>query len=99
MRRVVRGRPQTPLLLLNAYDDPIVPGLSLERAMEAARANPSLMLVLTSHGGHLGWCERGERAPWGGPDWVERVACGFLETALDVALSDGCDQIGCEIFD
>ena len=64
----------TPLLLLNAYDDPIVPGGSLCDAIERARANPHLVLALTSHGGHLGWCE--ESDPWGAPAWTERVACG-----------------------
>ena len=90
---------RTPLLLLNAYDDPIVPGLSLERAIAAARANPDIVFALTSHGGHLGWCERGEKAPWGGPAWVERVACGFLEAALQLEPSESCEQLGCKLFD
>ena len=41
-----------------------------------------VMMAVTSHGGHLGWCDRGEG--WGGPGWVERVACGFLETAMEL---------------
>ena len=87
----------TPLLLLNAYDDPIVPGGSLCDAIEAARDNPQLLMVLTSHGGHLGWCERDD--PWGAPLWTERVACSFLEAALDIRPAESCETIGCEIFD
>ena len=37
---------------------------------------------MTSHGGHLGWCERDD--PWGGCAWVERATCGFLEAALEL---------------
>ena len=89
---------QAPLLLLNAYDDPIVPGASLCGAIDAARANPNLVMALTSHGGHLGWCERSD--PWGGPAWTEKVACGFLEAALETALpADACETVACEIFD
>ena len=67
------GQIAAPLLLLNAFDDPIVPGWSLCRALDAARANPQVVVALTSHGGHLGWCDRGD--PWGGPRWTERVCC------------------------
>ena len=44
-------------------------------------------MAVTSHGGHLGWCDRGEG--WGGPGWVERVACGFLETAMELQSEEG----------
>ena len=88
---------QTPTLLLNAFDDPIVPGGSLRRAIDAARANPQIVLALTSHGGHLGWCEQGD--PWGGPTWTERVSCGFLEAALDLDKAEACETVGCELFD
>ena len=87
----------TPTLLLNAFDDPIVPGGSLRRAIDAARANPQIVLALTSHGGHLGWCEQGD--PWGGPTWTERVSCGFLEAALDLDKAEACETVGCELFD
>ena len=91
------GLLQTPTLLLNAYDDPIVPGTSLRRALDAARANPNLLMALTSHGGHLGWCE--PDAITGGPTWVERVSCGFLEAVLGLDAADTCETIGCEVFD
>ena len=91
------GQIAAPLLLLNAFDDPIVPGWSLCRALDAARANPQVVVALTSHGGHLGWCDRGD--PWGGPRWTERVCCGFLEAALEIEPSETCETVGCEIFD
>jgi alpha-beta hydrolase superfamily lysophospholipase len=40
----------TPLLLLNAYDDPIVPGASLVDAVAHARVNEHIVMALTSHG-------------------------------------------------
>ena len=83
--------------MLNALDDPIVPGGSLATAIRAARHNPQLLLALTSHGGHLGWCEKAD--PWGGPSWTERVACGFLEAALEISPATDCETIGCEIFE
>ena len=86
-----------PLLLLNAFDDPIVPGSSLRAAIEHARANPNVLMALTSHGGHLGWADRD--SPWDGPNWTERVVCGFLEAALDVEPAVTCEQISCEVFD
>ena len=88
---------EAPLLLLNAFDDPIVPGASLCDAIERARANPHLVMALTSHGGHLGWCERAD--PWGAPAWTERVVCGFLETALGIEAATQCETVGCEVFD
>ena len=88
---------ETPLLLLNAFDDPIVPGPSLLGALDAARENENIVMAVTSHGGHLGWCERDD--PWGGPAWTERVACGFLEAALEITPATTCETIGCEIFE
>ena len=137
----------TPLLLLNAYDDPIaprlaeewfralpvpgrvapqpswasaalpapardcsalphdapriyllvraraqVPGASLCDAIAHARANEQVVMALTSHGGHLGWCERTD--PWGGPAWTERVVAPAgchraLATAVSQSTSGG----------
>jgi predicted alpha/beta-fold hydrolase len=88
-----------PLLVMNAYDDPLVSGPTLMRAIDAARANPQVLFVLTSHGGHVGWCDRDE-ADFGvswtrqGSDWVERVGLGFLETAL--GLEDARNQNQCQ---
>ena len=87
----------TPTLLLNAFDDPIVPGWSLCRAMDAARDNPNLLMAVTSYGGHLGWAERAD--PWGNPAWAERTACGFLEAALEIEPAASCETPACEIYD
>ena len=59
-------------------------------------------MVITSYGGHLGWCERGDGSggllgPWGGSTWVERVACGFLETSLGIEPSIGLPM--CDVFE
>ena len=88
---------ETPLLCLNAYDDPIAPGASLIRALRNARDNPNVLVGITAHGGHLGWCEPGD--PWGGSAWVERATCGFLESTLGIEPTEQCEQLSCEIFD
>jgi predicted alpha/beta-fold hydrolase len=44
---------RVPTLILHAEDDPIIPSDSF-RAPEVA-ANPDVLLVLTSHGGHVGF--------------------------------------------
>ena len=77
-----------------------VPGSSLRLAAEHARANPQLLMAVTAHGGHLGWCERDD--PWGrwaGPAWCERAVLGFLETSLGMQPKEACETIGCEVFD
>ena len=71
---------EEPLFVLNAYDDPIAPGPYVP--LDAGHANPNVLVALTAHGGHLGWCERDD--PWGGCAWVERATCGFLEAALEL---------------
>ena len=86
---------EEPLFVLNAYDDPIAPGPYVP--LDAGHANPNVLVALTAHGGHLGWCDRGD--PWGGPRWTERVCCGFLEAALEIEPSESCETVGCEVFD
>uniref|UniRef100_A0A7S1J870 AB hydrolase-1 domain-containing protein n=1 Tax=Eutreptiella gymnastica TaxID=73025 RepID=A0A7S1J870_9EUGL len=71
---------QVPLLLVNAIDDPIAPGSGI--AYDEVRANPNLVLAVTEHGGHLGWCNRSN--PWNGPRWTEDIAVSFLARALDL---------------
>jgi predicted alpha/beta-fold hydrolase len=53
----------TPLLCLAALDDPCVLPAQTDRAVRASRTNPSLLVVTTRLGGHLGWRERD--ASWG----------------------------------
>jgi predicted alpha/beta-fold hydrolase len=51
-----------PTLVLGALDDPWIPG-ALFRDYDW-QANPSLMPLLTDHGGHVGFHGRGSRRPW-----------------------------------
>lgn len=71
---------RVPLLVVNAHDDPLAPGHSLPYG--AFRRSKHVMLALTEHGGHLGWCD--EQAPFGEPRWIERTACDFLAAALQL---------------
>ena len=67
---------RVPTLLVSSLDDPIVPGDTIPRT---ATGNPALELVVTEHGGHVGFV--------GGsllrPRWIaEEWALGFLERRL-----------------
>jgi len=62
-----------PLLAISALDDPLVPGASLP--VDAARANPSVTLVTTPTGGHVGFVSGGLFRP---SYWSELRAIGFL---------------------
>ena len=58
-------------------DDPIIHPSLLQLAVESARTNPSIFLVITQLGGHLGWL-RG----WSGKSWMTEVVMQFLECVL-----------------
>ncbi len=62
-----------PLLAISALDDPLVPGRSLP--LEAARENPSVTLVATERGGHVGFVSGGPLRP---AFWAEERAVEFL---------------------
>jgi hypothetical protein len=62
-----------PLLLISAADDPLVPATALP--VEAARANPSVTLEVTSAGGHVGFVGG---APWRREFWAEGRVLDFL---------------------
>ena len=68
-----------PLLLLSAIDDPIAPGHCIP--WHAARENQNLVMAVTKHGGHLGWCDKDD--PFNGCKWVEEASLSFLGAALD----------------
>ncbi|KAJ1447312.1 Alpha/Beta hydrolase protein [Pelagophyceae sp. CCMP2097] len=76
---------RTPLLIVNALDDPIAP-LSTDRAqtsqklVEAIATNPCLALAVTAAGGHLGWVDADE--PRSSSKWIESCALDFLDSAL-----------------
>jgi len=70
--RPLIARVQTPLVLLHAADDPIVPESNLAAAARAARRNPWVIFQLTERGGH------GDFGSVYGGDYLR----GILETVL-----------------
>lgn len=75
-----------PFLALNALDDPIV----AEVPVQEAGKNPFVGMVLTRHGGHLGWFQGGGFAGRGGPpgkwfqkpvtEWFDAIVEDFVDT-------------------
>jgi hypothetical protein len=61
----IRAMPDVaiPMLCLNARDDPLIDPSLVNSGINAAKANPNVITVLTSHGGHLGWVH-GWRKQW-----------------------------------
>ncbi len=55
-------RIRVPTLLIQSKDDTFVPWRILEHP--AVRGNPRIQVVLTEHGGHLGFLARGEHRFW-----------------------------------
>lgn len=66
---------RTPLLILNALDDPIADSTSLPYA--EVKANPYTYMAATDLGGHLGWFKPGK-----GGRWFPPVIAKFIE-AID----------------
>ena len=67
----VLGRIRRPTLILCSRDDPLIPVESFDGIPE--RRGPVLCRLL-SHGGHVGFRQRGERKFWAAPtvlDWIE----------------------------
>ena len=62
-----------PLLALASLDDPIVPAESVP--VEAARANPHVVLETTSAGGHVAFVGG---SPFWPSFWAERRGVDFL---------------------
>ncbi|KAL6349476.1 hypothetical protein AAG906_034133 [Vitis piasezkii] len=65
----------TPLLCIQAANDPIAPSRGIPR--EDIKENPNCVLIVTPKGGHLGWVA-GPEAPRGAP-WTDPVVMDFLE--------------------
>uniref|UniRef100_A0A5B7C7H0 AB hydrolase-1 domain-containing protein n=1 Tax=Davidia involucrata TaxID=16924 RepID=A0A5B7C7H0_DAVIN len=65
----------TPLLCIQAANDPIAPSRGIPR--EDIKENPNCLLIVTPKGGHLGWVS-GVEAPRGAP-WTDPVVMDFLE--------------------
>ena len=64
------------MLVINAADDPFVPPEALPKPAELS---PHVRLVVTKHGGHVGFL-RGW--PWRLDAWAERRALDFLATVI-----------------
>ncbi|XP_055337445.1 protein ABHD1-like [Paramacrobiotus metropolitanus] len=69
---------KTPLLALNAADDVFSPNDAIPR--EEAKKNPNMCLVVTSHGGHIGFLE--QRNPFG-RNYVERLFEQFARAVFE----------------
>ncbi|KAK4262946.1 hypothetical protein QN277_028435 [Acacia crassicarpa] len=66
---------QTPLLCIQAANDPIAPSRGIPR--EDIKENPNCLLIVTPKGGHLGWVA-GDDAPFGSP-WTDPLVIDFLQ--------------------
>ncbi|KAF7828098.1 embryogenesis-associated protein EMB8-like [Senna tora] len=66
---------QTPLLCIQAANDPIAPSRGIPR--EDIKENPNCLLIVTPKGGHLGWIA-GDEAPLGCP-WTDPLVIDFLQ--------------------
>ena len=69
---------ETPTLLIQSRDDPLVPSGSIPA--QAIRANRRLELRLTDRGGHVGFVHR--RAPPGAHGWLEAGVAEYLASTL-----------------
>jgi len=70
------GRVRRPTLLINAIDDPFVPGASLP---DPATLPECVQAEFVGHGGHVGFVEG---PPWRASSWAERRAVDFLASVL-----------------
>ncbi|GAB4858099.1 Embryoproteinsis-associated protein emb8, variant 3 [Ancistrocladus abbreviatus] len=65
----------TPLLCIQAANDPIAPARGIPR--QGIEENQHCLLIVTPKGGHLGWVA-GDEAPFGAP-WTDPFVIDFLE--------------------
>ena len=68
-----------PILFVNADDDPVCPSSRMIH-FEIWNRNPLLMVLATSHGGHLGWHDGAYFSSQA--LWIKCVACEFFEAVL-----------------
>lgn len=73
---------RTPLLIVNALDDPLFPE-SIFPPAEVFRANPQLIFACTRYGGHTAWAEG--CTPWPNDfTYMDRVAIDWVLAHLRV---------------
>ncbi|KAK1121032.1 Abhydrolase domain-containing protein 2 [Melipona bicolor] len=76
----------TPMVFINALDDPIVPEMLLKPIKEHARTHPQTLYVELAHGGHLGFYEGGLLYP--NPiTWLDRTLVSLVGS-LTLAQAD-----------
>ncbi|XP_076240288.1 abhydrolase domain-containing protein 2 isoform X3 [Calliopsis andreniformis] len=67
----------TPMVFINAMDDPIVPEMLLEPIKEHAKKHPNTLYIELAHGGHLGFYEGGLLYP--NPiTWLDRTLVSLV---------------------
>lgn len=67
----------TPMVFINALDDPIVPDTLLKPIKEYASTHPNTLYIELSHGGHLGFYEGGLLYP--NPiTWLDRTLVSLV---------------------
>ena len=72
-------RIRVPTFLMNSWDDPFLPGETLERVREIVRGNPKLHLELTEKGGHVGWIGG---TPWNQRFYMEQRVVSWMDREL-----------------
>ncbi|XP_017752992.1 PREDICTED: abhydrolase domain-containing protein 2 [Eufriesea mexicana] len=76
----------TPMVFINALDDPIVPETLLDPIKEHAKTHPNTLYVELAHGGHLGFYEGGLLYP--NPiTWLDRTLVSLIGS-LTLAQAD-----------
>ena len=63
-----------PLLVVHAWDDPLIPPSAVPR--DALEANPRISSVFTERGGHIGW-QMGPGVY--GNSWSDKLVLEFFE--------------------
>ncbi|XP_076169148.1 abhydrolase domain-containing protein 2 isoform X2 [Ptiloglossa arizonensis] len=67
----------TPMVFINALDDPIVPDMLLDPIKEHAKKHPNTLYIELAHGGHLGFYEGGLLYP--NPiTWLDRTLVSLV---------------------
>ncbi|CAL1533917.1 unnamed protein product [Lymnaea stagnalis] len=74
---------KTPLLVVNAEDDPIVPPQLLDCPKTAAEKLPYMIFALTKHGGHLGFFEKGILRPHS-LTWMDRLIIEYADAITKI---------------
>ena len=84
-------RIRVPALILTAEDDPFVPSAPFRDP--AVTSNPNVTVVVTAHGGHCAFVERGDGSYDG--YWAEREIVRFAEKHVKADLKVGLyDRVG-----